>query len=384
MSEESSPGDVLNARLTSLLVRTVDRQRHVRHGLMAIARVDGSWRWRGAHGVADLAGTPAAVAHRYPIASVTKVFTATVTMLLVEQRRLALETRLVDLLPAETAQRLHVLDGVDRTAELTVEHLLSHTSGLPDYFDQAPPGGRSAQARLLAGEDAPVPFDEVLRLVRDELTPHFAPQPVDAAKRRARYADTNYQLLGLALETVTGQPMASLFDTLLLGPLALEDTSSYPHAPRSGASAEPSVNVWAKNTVLKPGGALRHQVPDGGIISTLDDQVRFMRAIVNGQVFADPATWQRMQTRTNKIYFPIGYGLGLMRYAPARWMLPFFAIPPLIGHTGSTATWLFHSPDLGVILAGAFDVAQPPLPFRFLPHVLRAVAATGSGRAREQ
>ena len=43
---------------------------------MADARVDGSWRWRGAYGVADLAGTSAALAHRYPTASVTKVFTA--------------------------------------------------------------------------------------------------------------------------------------------------------------------------------------------------------------------------------------------------------------------------------------------------------------------
>lgn len=384
MSEATGPGDVLSARLTSLLARTVDRQRHVRHGLMAVERVDESWQWRGAHGVADVAGAPASVAHRYPIASVTKVFTATVTMLLVEQQRLALETRLVELLPVDVLQRLHVLNGVDRTPELTVEHLLSHTSGLPDYFDQAPPSGRSAQDRLLAGEDAPVPFDEVLQLVRNELTPHFPPQPVDAAKRRSRYADTNYQILGRALEAVTGLSMASLFDTLLLGPLALDDTSSYPHVPRSGASPEPSVNVWAKNTVLKPEGALRHQVPDGGIISTLDDQVRFMRAILNGQVFADPTTWQRMQTRTNKIYFPIEYGLGLMRYAPPRWMSPFFAVPPLIGHSGSTATWLFHCPDLGVILAGTFDVARPPLPFRFLPQVLRAVAANRSGPARDQ
>ena len=371
-----SASEELSDRITSLLTRSVDRRRHVRHGALAVARVDGAWQWHGAHGMANVAGTPMTTTTRYPIASVTKLFTSTVTMLLCERGRLELTDRIVDLLPDSVTDRLHVLDGVDRTASVTVEHLLSHTSGLPDYYDEAPKGGRSAEARLLSGEDAPVPFDEVVRLVRDELTPHFPPQDVDAPKRRARYADTNFQLLGAVLEAVTGQPLPTLFDTLLLRPLALDDTASYPNAPRSGASPEPGTDVWAKDTVLRPTGVLRHQVPDGGIISTLGDQIRFMRAIVAGEVFADPSTWERMQAHRSKIFFPVEYGLGVMRYAPARWMSPLFAIPSMVGHTGSTATWLFHCPDLGVVLAGTFDVAQPPLPFRFLPQVLRAVAAT--------
>jgi D-alanyl-D-alanine carboxypeptidase len=56
-------------------------------------------------------------------------------------------------------------------------------------------------------------------------------------------------------------------------------------------------------------------------------------------------------------------------------MSPAHRIPPVVGHTGSTATWLFHCAELGVVVAGAFDVAQPPLPFRFVPRVLRAVQA---------
>lgn len=51
-----------------------------------------------------------------------------------------------------------------------------------------------------------------------------------------------------------------------------------------------------------------------------------------------------------------------------------FAVPPIVGHTGSTASWLFHCPDLDLILAGTFDVARPPLPFRFLPRVLQLVS----------
>lgn len=376
MHEGDQLPDRLDGRLTRLLGRAVERRRHVRHGLLAVARVDGAWVWQGGHGIADEQGTPITTAARYPIASVTKLFTAAVALRLTEQGLLTLTDRLVDLLPPEVTHGLHVREGVDRTDEVTVEHLLGHTSGLADYYEEAPSGGRSAQARLLAGEDAPVPFEEVVRLVRDELTPHFAPQPLDAPRPRARYADTNYQLLGAAIEQVTGEPLDLVFDRMLFVPLGLDDTSSYPHVPRSGRPAEPDTRIWAKDVVLHPDGALRHQVADGGIISTLHDQVRFMTALVTGEVFTDPGTWARMQRRLARVFFPIDYGLGVMRYAPSRWMSPLFAIPPIVGHTGSTATWLFHCPQLGIVTAGTFDVAQPPLPFRFLPHVLRAVRTT--------
>ncbi len=371
--------DALASELDRLLTRSVDRRRRVRHGLLAVADVGGAWLWRGAHGVADPDGNPISVETRYPVASVTKLYTAVVVMRLVEQGRITLKDRLVDLVSIDVTDGLHVLDGVDHSPEITLEHLLRHTSGLPDYYEESPRDGRSPQARLLAGEDAPVPFDEVLRLVREELTPHFPPQPLDDPGPRAVYADTNFQLLGAVLEAVTGKPLRVVFDETLFAPLRLDDTSSYPHPPRSGAPAAPQAAVWSGDIVLRPEGALTHQVPDGGIISTLADQVRFLRAVVGGEVFDDPGTWPRMHRRVNRIRFPVDYGLGVMRYAPSRWMSPFFAIPPIVGHSGSTATWLFHGPDLDIVTAGTFDVAQPPLPFRFLPQVLRTVARSAAG-----
>ena len=205
------------------------------------------------------AGTPATPEARYPIASVTKLYTAAVVMRSEERGDLRLADRMVDLLPTEVTRGLHVLDGVDRTGEITVEHLLGHTSGLADYYEDAPSGRPSAQDRLLAGEDAPMPFEEVLRVVRDELKPHFPPQPLGAAKPKAHYADTNFQLLGAVIEQITGQPLHLVFNEMLFGPLGLDATSSYPHPPRSGASAEPEAHIWAKETVLDPRGALRHR-----------------------------------------------------------------------------------------------------------------------------
>lgn len=364
--------DGLDRSLRKLVERTVDRDRQIRHGLLAVSSVDGSSVWSGASGQADRSGAEATPQLRYPIASVTKLFTAAVVMRLVEDGALALDSLMVELLPTTITDRLHVIDGQDHTHAITVAHLLSHTSGLADYYEEAPRGGLSAQARLLAGQDAPMPFEEVLRVVRDDLEPHFPPQPLDGSRARARYADTNYQLLGAIIETTTGSRLADTFATMVFAPLGLDDTSSYPHPSRSGASGL-DVDIWAKKLALVPDGALRHQVADGGIVSTLDDQVRFARALVDGSFWRDNSSWLRMQQHWNRIFFPIDYGLGVMRYAPSRWMSPLFAVPPIVGHSGSTATWLFHCPDLDVVVAGTFDVAKPPLPFRFLPRVLKAI-----------
>ncbi len=368
-------GSELADRLQRLLERAVDRGRYVRHALLAVAAVDGSWSWEGGHGVLDEDGTSATSEARYPIASVTKLATATVTMRAVERGALTLSDRLVDLLPAEQTRGLHVTHGVDRTDEITIEHLLGHTSGLPDYYEQAPRGGPSPQARLLAGEDVPFPYEEVLRTVREELTPHFPPRDLRAPKVKARYADTNFQLLGAVVEAVEGRPLREVFTEDLFVPLGLDDTSCYPDRPRSGRAAEPDARVWSKQVVLQPTGMLTTQVPDGGMISTVADQVALMRALVTGTVFEDPGTWERMRSGWHRVMFPIEYGLGVMRYAPSRWMNLGAAVPEMVGHTGSTATWLFHVPSLDLIVAGAFDVAQPPMPFRFVPRVLRAVTS---------
>jgi D-alanyl-D-alanine carboxypeptidase len=74
--------------------------------------------------------------------------------------------------------------------------------------------------------------------------------------------------------------------------------------------------------------------------------------------------------------WPIEYGLGMMRFALPRALTPLRAVPELIGHSGSTGTWLFCCPRYEVLFAGAVDdISAGPVPFRrVIPQVLRAVA----------
>jgi D-alanyl-D-alanine carboxypeptidase len=86
------------------------------------------------------------------VASVTKRFVATLVLQAAERGELALDDRMISHLSAELTDGLHVFKGVDYTPEITVHHLITHTAGLPDYWDK-PRTGPSLYAQLKAGDD---------------------------------------------------------------------------------------------------------------------------------------------------------------------------------------------------------------------------------------
>ena len=121
----------------------------------------------------------------------------------------------------------------------------------------------------------------------------------------------------------------------------------------------------------------------GDLFGTTADVLRFGRALFSEQIFEDRATGELMSHRFNRFGFPrsrasiaspawpIEYGLGMMRFAPSRAMAMGRRLPPLLGHTGSTASWLWYSPPLGLLLAGTVDQAtKAALPFRAIPLTL--------------
>jgi CubicO group peptidase (beta-lactamase class C family) len=317
----------------------------------------------------------------YFVASVTKLFVAAVVLRLVERGLVRLEDSFVTYLPSDIVDRLHVLDDVDRTADVTVRHLLAHASGLPDYLEDKPKAGPPFVERLLSEGDREVPLTEVAHIVRDELTPHFPPRDLDSGTRvRVRYSDTNFQLLMGIIEAVLGCPWSTALRMELLEPLELRHTwvpGSRPLEP----TLEPAA-LWAGSDLFE---APRLLGSLGDLFSTVGDQLVFLRALLGGAVFRDPLTAERMSARWNAFGFdlgtprlpgwPIEYGLGMMRFALPRWYTPFSPVPPVIGHTGSTGCWLFYCPQLDLYMCGGVDqITAGAVPFRVTPRVLRAAS----------
>jgi D-alanyl-D-alanine carboxypeptidase len=363
------------------LIHQLSSRRHVRHALLAVEAGDRSFGWGGARGDARPDGTPMEVDTLFPLASITKLYTATVVLRLVEQGSLDLDASLETYLPGLGV--LHHRDGADHTAELTPRHLLTHTSGLPDYYLDVPKGGRSFHQRLVEEGDRRYSLDEVLDVVR-ALPARFPPQPLASGRKvKARYSDTNFQLLGATVEQVTGLSYGQALAEHVLGPLGLART----HLAGQVPSGEPVASIWSGEEHLEIAEALVSMAPEGGLIATAGDVLRFARALFSGEVFDDPTTLDAMHAHWYRFGFPrdraavmapgwpIEYGLGVMRFQAPRLLSPLRRTPPVFGHTGASASWLFHEPELDVTFVGTLGQTNAAgVPFRLVPRVLRICA----------
>jgi D-alanyl-D-alanine carboxypeptidase len=357
-------------RLQGLLDRLASRSRFG-HAVMGIERGDGSFRWVGAAGAAD-DGSPLSPDTPFFIASVTKLYIATLILQLHEQGEIDLDAPIGAYLGADRVAGLHVIGGTDHTPQITVRHLLGHTSGLPDYLEGRPRDGQARYRRIAAGEDMAWDLDEVLRITREELRPHFPPQDLAGDRPKGRYSDTNFQLLIAVVETVTGKEFPGALETHVLRPLDLRNTWVPGRSRPLDASPEPP-SLRSKGRPLHIPKAM---ASSNDLVSTADDTLRFLRSLNGGEVFAYPATVGLMRQGWKRVIWPlIYYGLGTMRFRVGRLNAPGRRPVTLVGHSGSTGSWLFHCPELDLLLTGTVDEAKAHArPFRFLPKVLRAAA----------
>ena len=349
----------------------------VRHALLAVSRRGGAFSWTGAKGIAQPDGTEMTTETPFWIASITKLFIAAAVFKLQESGKLSIEDKVTRYLPEEILQGVYIVKGTDHYSAITLRHLLSHATGIPDYLELKDSGGKTLIDRALEGEDTAWTLKDILQIVRQANQPLFSPQDLTGSKVRIRYSDTNFQMLIAIIENVTEQSVDEAFRRLLFVPLELRHTCHPGDEPME--AAKPAAAVWVQDKPFndKP-KAMR---AFGDLNSTASDLTAFMSALIGGKVFDKPETFSLMGSTFNTFGFalspiapgwPIQYGMGMMRFRMPRWLPPFRPVPELIGHTGAVGSWLFYCPKLDIITAGTVSqVTAAAAPFRVLPEVLR-------------
>lgn len=159
---------------------------------------------KGTVGWRDPAGTlPIEEDTVFQLASVSKPFTAAAVMLAVRQGLLSLDDKLTKFFPELTAY-----EGV------TVRHLLSHTGGVPDYFDD-----EDWFIDLWKKENRVPGNDEILNfLCETKLKPYFAPG------EGLQYSNTGYNLLALLVERLSGVPYEEFLQKNIFEPAGMQNT----------------------------------------------------------------------------------------------------------------------------------------------------------------
>ncbi|MDH5464833.1 MAG: beta-lactamase family protein, partial [Thiovulaceae bacterium] len=98
------------------------------------------------------------------IASTTKLYTTTLIYQLCFEKRIDLDDKLSKYLDASILEGLHFFKGHDYSDLITIRHLISHTSGLPDYFEQKDAKGIVLLDEITSGRDSSWSFEDVIVL----------------------------------------------------------------------------------------------------------------------------------------------------------------------------------------------------------------------------
>jgi D-alanyl-D-alanine carboxypeptidase len=239
--------------------------------------------WTKAYGLADLTNSTPATTDMYQrIASITKPFVGTVILQLADERRLSLDDPIDDYVP-----------NVPNGSHITLRQLITMTSGLPNYSDDAAWG-----ADVLSDPTAQWTPD---RLLEDAwaMPTSFAPGA------NMEYSNTNFVLLGLVIERVTGQTLSEALTDRILKPLHLNDTTyptdatlPAPHLtgytiPLVVYGGAPATDTWLDASGWNPSSA----GAAGAMISRVDDLLVWGRALATGRgVLPSSAQVQRLKS----------------------------------------------------------------------------------------
>jgi len=287
------------------------------------------------------------------IASVSKLFTATSIMLLAEQGKLSLDDSIATYLPASSIKGLSLINGKDYTATITIRQLLSHRSGLADY---ATDGEQSSTGFTKFGQ---VQVDDPDRLWSLQDTIDWTRDNLKTFSRPGQsfhYADTNFQLAGLIIESITKKPLYAAVRELIFDPLGMNETFDEFRETELKKKNE-LIHYFLGTTDVTSVRALSADYAGGGWTSSTKDLNRFLQALTTGEIL-NKSSYEAMTTKLSDVttfsagsYGNVrtGYGLGVVI-----WKVD--GLGTFIGHDGFFNTYAFYWVDEDAYLVGSLNI----------------------------
>lgn len=255
-------------------------------GATVIVTRDGKTLYRGAFGLANLEKkTPLKPDDVLRIGSLTKQFTAVSILILADQGKLKLSDPITK----------YLTDYPKSGDAVTIEHLLSHTSGVPSYTDSPEYGASMTKT---------VSVSEMIGRFKD-LPLKFAPGS------RWEYSNSGYFLLGAIIERASGMSYADFVARSIFEPLGMKD-SAYEGYERGGKKR---VEGYADKTTVAPPLDMSQPYAAGSLLSTVDDLAKWDAAITAGKILK-VETWKRAftpYTLTDGSKTAYGYGWQLRK-----------------------------------------------------------------------
>ena len=254
-------------------------------GIVVLASRGDEIVFQGSYGLADLATRAELTTDMtFEIGSMTKQFTSAAVLQLVEAGKVKLDD------PIQT----YVNSFPDKGHPVTIHHLLSQTSGLPEFFDVD-----EEEFHLLATEHTP-----------EQLVDYYRDLPLDFEPgTRFAYSNANYPLLGMVIERVSGLSLAEYFERFLFTPIGMDQSSLWYTADSPPAPA--GYRISAANEMVRSPKIVGSTVyAAGGIVSTLRDLHRWNDELRQPTHLSGRLVKQLTREKKTTDRRPTGYGYG--------------------------------------------------------------------------
>lgn len=277
------------------------------------------------------------------LASVGKLFTATIIGLLHDKGKLSFDDKIYKYLDNELMYKLHIFKGQDFSNKITIRHLLNQTSGLSDVFFPL-------WEKMVNNSNMRITTKDAIIWGKQNLKPAFEPG------KKHLYTDTNYFLLGLIIESITGKPFQEILHKMIFDPLGMKhaytNDFSKPLEPSAYPTAEAMIN-GVDFTKIKGIAPLDHA--GSSVIAPFDEYLIFMKALVNNTLLKE-ATLKRMISDDKPMGFPavgMKYGYSIWKFVTVPIIMP--AKFNCWGCVGITGAFMFYHPKTESYIIGTFN-----------------------------
>ena len=276
--------------------------------------------------------TPVQKDSPFKIASITKLFTSTLILQLVENGNLKLDDKVVNLIGEIDYvhfDQLLMLDGKNYGNQITVQQLLNHTSGLADLFTDTL---EEFMGLFLENPQKQWKTEDLFDLYYAfnlNNRAHYKPG------KDFYYSDVNYFLLGLIIEKYTELSLADAYRTYILEPAGMAKTYFEYH--ENSRNNLPFPSSYMESIEINPNLNTSFDWAGGGLVSTTYDLNLFMKALFNRTLVKSDSLLEEMLSESGDRY---GYGVILYNFDEVRFY----------GHSGFWGSHLFYNPDKDITM----------------------------------
>ncbi|MBP2028364.1 D-alanyl-D-alanine carboxypeptidase [Acetoanaerobium pronyense] len=326
--------EVANAKINKHLTKVVDDNDSLSSALMTISSNKTGYFGQFAVGKANMStDEPVKKTSQFHSASIGKTMCATIYGLLVDEGKIQFEDKISSWLE-EDLEGLFIVDGIDYSGEVTIEHLLRHTSGVGDYFQDPVDNGKTMLEMIKENPDLMFTPENLIAFTREYQ------RPVGKPGEQFHYSDTGYILLGLILEEIEQKPYSEILHERIFESLDMNDSYLMFYEDEE----TDILGIYIDGMDYSDKNALSLDWSGGGIVTTMDDLLAFMMALESGN-FLSYEVYSQMTDFKEKYDKGIYYGMGMMRF-------DFSELSPLLGFMtdvyggmGTTGVYMFYDKE---------------------------------------